>query len=330
VQLFGASTKLTLAIIAITARCLACTIAYAGVEVGPNFRVSVEGQGRPVQGLRVVIQGSSDKVAADTDSNGFALFRGVKPGTYYLSAEHDAGIPDAELIVKPDGPGGITVPLRWPGISVRSLKGTIRGPDYVPGESQPKLSFDVLEGNSGRVLKSIETTDNGEFSFEAPVPGLYFLSLKPFELRSWLGETVTGLIAISVDREAPADHLDVDLGWSSCGLSYADRSKCPQRDLQVEQLSGEVLDPSGAVFANAKIFLLDTAGTSVQQLVSDREGRFNSPNSLTGTYELIVTSVGFTPFRGTVGIAPNGNSTRLSRLSIQLGIMGGCSAADTQ
>jgi hypothetical protein len=112
------------------------------------------------------------------------------------------------------------VPLKWPSIApvlVRSLKGRMRGPDYLPGQSQPRLSLDLLEGSSGQRLKSLQTTDRGEFDFESAAPGLYFLSLKS-GLRGWSGEQITGLVAVAVDHGAPADHLDVDLGSTSCGL----------------------------------------------------------------------------------------------------------------
>ena len=136
--------------IAIAAPCWACTVVYPGVRVAPNFRVRVEDHGRPIRGLRVEIgsyQGGH-RTVTDTDRNGFALFRGVRPGSYHLSADHDAGIPDgADLEVKLDGPTDVTVPLKWPitaPVLVRSLKGMIRGPDYLPGQSQPRLSLDLL------------------------------------------------------------------------------------------------------------------------------------------------------------------------------------------
>ena len=55
VQPFSTSSRLTLAMIAITARCGACSVVYPSVQVGPNFRVKVEDHGRPVKGLRVEI-----------------------------------------------------------------------------------------------------------------------------------------------------------------------------------------------------------------------------------------------------------------------------------
>ncbi|HET9321906.1 MAG TPA: hypothetical protein VFO27_19085, partial [Bryobacteraceae bacterium] len=80
-------------------------------------------------------QGSGNRAVTETDKNGVALFRGVRPGSYHLSPDHDAGIPDGvDLEVKLDGPTDVTVPLKWPSIApvlVRSLKGRMRGPDYL-------------------------------------------------------------------------------------------------------------------------------------------------------------------------------------------------------
>ncbi len=310
----------------------ACTVVYPGIKVGPNFRVRVVDHGRPVEGLRVEI----GSYVRDTDTNGFAFFRGVRPGSYHLSAHHDAGIPDgAELEVKPDGPTDVTVPLKWPNsapILVRSLKGTIRGPDYLPGRPQPTLSLDVMEGISGKWLMSLQTDDNGEFNFDKVAAGLYFLNLKS-GLTDWSGQPLTGLVAVAVDYAAPTDHLDIGLGSTSCGLWYADRSKCPQSDLQLQQLSGRVIDISGAAIGGAKILLFDLAGKLVEQLQSDRTGNFVSPHSLAGTYELAVSSPGFTVFRRMVHMEPRESTSDLTRhspLTVQLGIFGSCSATQPQ
>lgn len=319
--------------IAITARCGACSVVYPGVKVGPNFRVKVEDHGRPVKGLRVEIGSSNNRTVADTDQNGLALFRSIRPGFYYLNADHDAGIPDgARLEVRSDGPTNVTVPLKWPSIApilVRSLKGNIRGPDYLPGQSQPMLSLDLLEGISGRSLQSLRTTDTGEFNFGRTAPGLYFLRLKPSGLKGWSGEQVTGLVAVVVDSGASTDHLDVSLGWTSCGLWYADSSTCPQSDLRIEQLSGQVLDAAGAAIQDAKILVFDLTQTLVEGLQSDSAGKFTSTHALAGTYELVVSRAGFTSLHRTVHIEPTPTSTQ-SRLTVKLGLGGNCSEASTQ
>jgi hypothetical protein len=325
-------------IITLVSRCGACSVVYPDFQVGSTFRVRVEDHGRPVERLRVEIGSNLDngsRLVTETDKNGFALFRGVRPGSYHVSAYNDAGIPDgADLEVKLDGPTNVTVPLKWPGMApilVRSLKGTIRGPDYLPGQPQPGISLDILEGRSGRNRKTLRTNDSGEFDLEGAPSGLYFLNLKPSGLVDSSGEPITGLIAVAVDRSAAQDRLDLDLEWSSCGLSYAESSNCPQSgDLQAASLSGQVVDEVGAVIPRAKVILLDNAGVLVDQVQSDNEGRFALPRSLAGTYELVVTSGGFTPFRRTVRAEPNGEQARPLPLTVQLGVLGGCSGAKLQ
>jgi hypothetical protein len=316
--------------VAIIAHCWACTFFYTSVLVGPNFRVRVEDRGRPVEGLRLEIAGNQ----AVTDKNGFAFFRGVPPGSYVVSADLDAGVAaGAALNVKLDGPTDVVVPMKWPNIApalVRSLKGTICGPDYLPGPSQPRFSLDLLEAISGRRLQSSQTTDRGEFNFESDAPGLYFLRLNPSGLKGGSSEQITGLIAVAVDHSAPTDHLDLDLGWTSCGLWYSDASKCPQGDLQIGELSGQVLDASGAAIADASILLFDPAGKLVERLKSDRAGTFTSNHLPAGTYQLVVSRVGFTPLRRTVHKEPTGDSKRLPPLTVELGVSGFCSFADPQ
>jgi len=102
----------------------------------------------------------------------------------------------------------------------------MRGPDCAPGNAQARLSLDLLEGISGKLVKSTQTSDAGEFRFEGVAPGIYLLNLKPSGLRAWSGEEITGAMAVTVDQSAPEDHLDVDFGWTSCGFSYGDRSRC--------------------------------------------------------------------------------------------------------
>jgi hypothetical protein len=123
------------------------------------------------------------------------------PGQY-LGADHDNGY-GIQLDVKPN-PANIIVPMRWPSIEpihVRSLSGSMRAPDSVPGRQQPVLSLELLDGISGRVLSSISTTGSGAFDLGKLVPGLYFIHLKPYAAFS---QKVEGLISVAVDPAAPA------------------------------------------------------------------------------------------------------------------------------
>ena len=227
--------------------------------------------------------------------------------------------------VKTDGPAGVTVPMRWPSVApivVRSLRGTLRRLDTPPGQAHPIPSLALLAGVSGRILRREKTTEAGEFSLGTVAPGLYFSSLKP--------SGYEGLIAISVDPNAAMDHLDLDLAWTSCGLFYMAPTKCRQSDIQIEQLSGRVIDVTGAIIPGAKILLLDPAGTQVEQLHSDGEGKFALPRPLAGTYELVVSRLGFSTYRRTVHAKPMDDSTRSSSLTVQLGVFPNCSDSDPE
>ena len=263
-----------------------------------------------------------------------ALFTNVPPGTYHLRADHDAGIPDGvDVKVTASGPTNVTVRLKWPSVApivVRSLQGTLRGPSYFNGQSQPSLSLDLTEAISGRLVKSIQTANNGEFNFEAAPSGLYFLTLKPSGLVAWSGEQITGQIAVAVDQSAPAHYLDIDLGWTSCGLWFLDQNHCAQQDLHIARLSGAILDVNGAAIRDATILLLDHAHKPIQQWHSDNAGKFASLNSLAGTYELVVSAPGFTPLRRNVDFQPTSDSALHSSLTVQLGLGGVCSSAESR
>jgi hypothetical protein len=177
-----------------------------------------------------------------------------------------------------------------------------------------------LIGASGLKLRSLLTNEHGHFDFGDVEPGLYFLSLA-------LPQT-TARIAVTVDRGAPSDHLDIDIGWTSCGVWFVDRSKCARSDLRIAQLSGEIVDTSGGAIPHAAILLSGSGETVVERVQADAAGRFASLHSLPGTYELTVSSPGFTSLHATVHIDPGGNSPSPSSLTVRLGVGGTCSSAD--
>ena len=58
-------------------------------------------------------------------------------------------------------------------------------------------------------------------------------------------------------------------------------------------VSGTVTDPSGGVVANATISATNTATAVTRETTSDSAGLYNLPNLIPGTYEVKVTSAGF-------------------------------------
>lgn len=223
-QRSSAFCKLTLPGLLSLSQAVACTVKWPTYHAGPNFRVEVQDHGRPVRGLQVVLRyhDSNKTLVTQTDDKGFARFQDVPPGSYWLTSHHDAGIPDtAEIQVEPGGPDDFKVSLQWPAmapITVRSLKGVFHGPSYGLVQRQPIASLQLLEGFSGRLLETGQTTPDGAFDFSRnEKPGFYFVSLQSARLPGKEQKSVGGLIGILVDPAAPADQLNLDWGWTSCG-----------------------------------------------------------------------------------------------------------------
>ena len=84
------------------------------------------------------------------------------------------------------------------------------------------------------------------------------------------------------------------------------------------QISGTVTDPSGAVVPNAQVIVRDIATGVEIQTTSSAEGRYVA-DTANGSYLLIVTRDGFTPFSRTLDIATS--SDRLDvPVALELGL----------
>jgi len=305
---------------------LACTMVFRGVTVGSNFNVKVSGPIGSVQGLEVGLSvGGVRKVRAVTNKDGIAQFRSVQPGSYFLSADHDAGMGDgAQIDVGRAESGEITVPLSWPNaklLSVAALKGILHLPEWIPGKPQPNVRLELLKGISGQPLKNTNTDENGAFDFSDVAPGFYFLSVK--------SEFGLGFIPVAVEPGVPADHLDLDVGWTSCGLSYTSQNACPQTNLHLKSLEGRIVDVANASISDAEILLLDEGRKVVEQARSDRAGSFALIPPVDGTYQLLVRRSGFTPLHGTVTFDSHGTSSPLE-FELEVSIGGTCSRTKVQ
>lgn len=330
----GRTARFLVAIFATVTGGAACTIVYPSLPAGPSFQVRVEDRGRPVYGLRIKLKGSNFTKSTETGQNGTAHFRNIPPGAYQIGAEFYGGIPDGAIInVTAEGPKNTTIPLAWPSrhpLSVQALKGILRWPTVQPDQQLSKLQVELLDARTGRSQKSTQTTDGGAFNLGTPTPGLYFLRVTPTDLASEGGNRIAGDIPIEVDQHAAQLELELDFGWTSCGVTYIARHTCQQQELNISSLSGQVLDPTGASIPRATVRLFNPDRKIAEQLTSDEEGQFVSTKPLRGDYELVVSATGFTSLQQTVQVTRPKDAARPAKLRIQLGIAGSCTHATIQ
>jgi len=298
----------------------ACSIFYPTVQVGTGFRVRVMDRGRPIHSLKLVLNqydssgsGSKESVFSLTDAEGYAHFANLTPGSFVFTADHDGGVGDGLVLdVRQSGATNVTVRLNWPNttpLQVRSASGILRAPDYYPQQTQSQVSLSLLESVSARVIETTQTDSKGEFRFANTVSsGIYFLRLDPSELRASDGEQIEGMIPIEINPKAAQDALDLDLGWSSCGLGYAQRAKSPE--MKVNKLCGDVADAMGAVISDAQVMLLANGENAeiLEQTQSGTNGQFALRKHDEGTYQLLVKSPGFQPFVQVMRMDPSGTS----------------------
>jgi hypothetical protein len=298
----------------------ACSVAYRTVEVGPDFRVRVTDRGRPVKGLRLVVGVDSTSTPqhprnlyAVTDSDGYVRFSNHSPGSFIITTDKDDALADAAVVkVSPGGPRDVTVSLRWPSvdpIAVRSVTGTMRGPDFYPSEQQVPLSLSLLESVSSRVIAETNSDSKGRFKFGEDVPaGVYFLRLNLSGLRSGRsGEQMQGMIAIEVSSAAKQSALNLDLGWSSCGLSYAQQVTYPE--LELAAVCGDIADVMCADVPNAEVLLVANGegGEIIEETRSGAKGGFALQKKHEGSYQLLIKYPGFRPYLRPVRINATGS-----------------------
>lgn len=299
----------------------ACSSFSYPISVGSSFEVRVSSYGGPVKGLRLNLNvGTGATLSKVTDDNGVARFSDVPLGTQSLRADRDNGF-GFPLTVTKNGPAEIG--MRWPSIrpiQVRSISGTIRAPDAVPGFVEQRiLSLDLLDAISGRVVASMNTGSRGEFDLGRPASGIYFVRLNPYTA---FHQRIEGLISIAVDPRALADKLDLNVVWTSCGLSYTDLRGCPRSDVRVRKLDGHVSGSMGRGVRRAEIVLLDGAQNPVVHVTSDPSGNFSFSGPLAGTFELRIEARGFNPIHTPLHIEPTADA---SFLDIQAGFGIHCS-----
>ncbi len=173
------------------------------------------------------------------------------------------------------------VKLKWPNpkpLEVKSARGRVAIPESGPKRTLEKpISLALVDAISNTVIAVTETENRGYFFFPTPNRGLYFIRLNHTRIKTWSGEEMTGDIPIEIAPDAISEGVDLDLGWSSCGLYYSDMKQCQQPEVTVSNMCGEVFDPVGAIIAKADVYLFrdEHDEVPVAEATSDARGRFS-------------------------------------------------------
>jgi len=307
-----------------------CVVFNHSEHVGSAFRVRVSDRGRPVPALRLELVPSSpdspnsrqiDARYATTDADGYARFADLPPGSYLLSAnsEGDYGY-GVSVDVSPNRAPNSTVRLTWPTdtpLSVRSASGTLRVSEYDSQKTQPQFSLSLLEGLSGRTIAVTPTDNQGRFAFTDPLrDGIYLI-----QVRESSGKNIEGVITVEVNRNANAEGVDLNLGWTDCGMTYSQRRTYPE--LNTRSICGDVTDNYGAAIPAARVLLMSNEEEPqiLESTQTDEHGHFALQEQREGTYQLVVKRDGYFSFLRVIHIEPTEKSRKCQNpISVLLAI----------
>ena len=216
----------------------ACETTSIPTKVGRTIRVEVADRGKPVAGLPIELStfGRNRSVAmVRTDASGYAQFKNIHPGLYFVGVKHPAFHYSEEIQVLRHPPDGTesTISFEWPGftpLSIQDVSGFVRGrartsrPLSVDMTSEPiygrvaGAKLTLSKAVSNETVRSVITGEAGDFDFGDVPPGLYFLRVetpvtKPVR---WL-YPVDGYVPLEMDPSAKLKQLDLVLDNAICG-----------------------------------------------------------------------------------------------------------------
>lgn len=137
----------------------------------------------------------------------------------------------------------------------------------------------------------------------------------------------TGFVPVEVDPRAADHELELEFGFTSCGVNFVALHTCPRQELHLSNSGGQVRDAGGTPIAGATVRLFQGDRAIAEELTSDEAGRFVSRKPLDGNYELVVSAPGFSSLRQAVQFARRQDTARPTTLRIELGLPGACSQA---
>lgn len=258
-----------------------------------------------------------------TNGQGIADFRGAVPGAYDLTTEmpHGENIFVKVVAEMPAQPTEAKLTLNWPNLPVLAVHraaGRLQSPDGKPFLA----SLALLDGKSGRELASTMSDTTGRFEFPSVNPGPYFIRA------SRKNELVD--IAVAIDPDCPIATLDLEVGFGSCGAGYVDKQECVAPALEVSNVCGFVLDPTGAAIPEAQIDLRPSQAHAARAITTSanwKDGSFALQDVAPGRYTFSVHRPGFKRLQVPMRILDGSGRRCLKPITVTLAVFGTCSKA---
>jgi hypothetical protein len=286
----------------------ACSVSLSTVRVSPNFRVMVQHGTVPIPDISVEIYDKADleKSQGETDwkpiltlltgQDGAAGVHNLAPGSYLVQTRGPgAGSAVYARVLAKGHKTSNEISLEWPfswrGIlKIRTLAGELASNN--PWTPFQNIHMELWTAGATTPLAVEDTGVEGHFHFNEAKPGIYILRIRGQQKGVGDQWQVKGDITIELSPSADLpDSLSLHLSETSCGLTY---SSCPVPNVvAVASRRIKILDPLGAVIANAKYELLNQRGEALASGSTDSDGIAELSSELLGKMTLVIASPGF-------------------------------------
>jgi hypothetical protein len=322
----------------------ACSISLSTIQVFPNFRVVVQHGTTPVPGIKLEVYDYADLEHKSSDeewkpiqmlatgSDGAVEIHNLRPGRYLVQTTGPgAGSAVYAEVSARQRKRRSQIELGWP-FSRETLKAkTITGElasnnPWTPFEN---IHAELWAAGAHEPLAVQDTGAGGHFHFAEAKSGIYILRIRGQQKRVDVNSRVEGDIAIELlpaaaDSPAP---LALYLGMTSCGITY---NRCPDSgNHMMPSRRLQVLDPLGAIIANAKYRVIDPSGTEAATGSTGSGGMVELSPELNGKVTLIVTNSSPTIFTLPLDLIPPTDTAKYLVVAMQVEGFGGsrCNAA---
>ncbi len=221
---------------ALAGRVAACVQSFPEWKRGRNFTVTMVMDGKPVQGMRVLLvpvdeRKKSVRLETTSDDKGVARFIDVKPGRYYVEA-HRLGVevgPGTVVVSRQGSSDEIAVewPVR-PVFTVISVTGRLqrhiyRNANWVDGFVHPKVGplagakLTLSRVDSEKQVGVAVTGSDGNFDFHHVEPGAYLLHIEE-KVSPEFWQPIDDYLLVYVDPASVRRELRLQVDWTSCGI----------------------------------------------------------------------------------------------------------------